>query len=72
MRSLVFQNAYGPAVKRFRHELSQWWPRITGHLSIAFKDASGHSRGGMFQDLDDELKLPEGDARAMCQGLVSG
>ena len=56
----AFQNAYGPALKRFRHELSQRWPQIR-HLSIAFEDASGHSRGGMFQDLDDELKLPEGD-----------
>jgi hypothetical protein len=64
----VFQSAHGPAFKRFRHELSQRWPQIR-NLSVSFEDASGHSRGGSFQSLDDErgdfthvmvrLKAPE-------------
>ena len=63
-----FQNAHGPAFKRFYHELSQRWPQIR-HLAVEFEDANGHSKGGRFQSLDDErgdfthvmvrLKAPE-------------
>jgi hypothetical protein len=64
----AFKNAHGPALGRFRHELSQRWPQIR-NLSIEFEDATGHSRGGSFQSLNDErgdfthvmvrLKAPE-------------
>jgi hypothetical protein len=63
-----FQNAHGPAFKRFHHELSQRWPQIR-NLAVEFEDANGHSKGGRFQSLDDErgdfthvmvrLKAPE-------------
>ena len=47
-----FQNAHGPAVRQFRHELVQRWPEIQ-HLGIGFEDDSGHSRGGLVIPLGD-------------------
>ena len=55
-----FQNAHGPAVRQFRHELVQRWPEIQ-HVGIGFEDASGHSRGGLVMALDDPREAAESD-----------
>lgn len=55
-----FQDAHGPAVKQFRHELAQRWPEIQ-HVGIEFEDASGHSRGGLVIALDDRGAAAESD-----------
>jgi hypothetical protein len=49
----AFQSAHGRALKQFRRELSQRWPEVR-HIEVMFEDASGRSRGGMVQALDDE------------------
>jgi hypothetical protein len=55
-----FQNAHGPAVRQFRHELVQRWPEIH-HLGIGFEDASGHSGGGLVIALNDRGGAVESD-----------
>ena len=50
----AIQNAHGPALNRFRHGFRGGRDPA---ISITFEDASGHSRGGMFQALDD---MPSG------------
>jgi hypothetical protein len=51
----VFQKEHGPALKRFRRELSGRWPEIR-HIGVMFEDDSGHIRGGVMQALDGEPK----------------
>jgi hypothetical protein len=56
----AFQRANGPALKLFRHELSLRWPQIR-HVWVVLEDASGHSKGGRLQALDDESRPASGD-----------
>ena len=49
----AFQQAHGPALKRFRHDLTQRWPQIR-HIGVLFEDDGGRHRSGMIQALDDE------------------
>ena len=41
----AFRHADGPAVKHFRHALTQRLPELR-HIRITFEDASGQGRGG--------------------------
>jgi hypothetical protein len=56
----AFQNAHGPALKQFQHELSQRWPEVR-HIGVHFEDDSGHARGGMIQELNDDRGDTESD-----------
>jgi hypothetical protein len=56
----AFHRAHGQALKQFQQELSQRWPQIR-HLWLVLEDASGHSKGGILQALDDEHRPSQGD-----------
>ncbi len=56
----MFQKEHGPALKKFRHQLSQRWPEIR-HIGVMFEDDNGHIRGGVLQALDEEPKAGPDD-----------
>lgn len=56
----AFARTHGQALRQFRQELSQRWPQIR-HIWLVLEDASGQSKGGMLQALDDGHRPSEGD-----------
>ena len=46
----AFQDAHGPAIKKFLDQAYRRWPEIR-HVGIAFEDGDGHGRGGRVLEL---------------------
>jgi hypothetical protein len=62
----TFRNANGPAVKHFRHALTQQLPELR-HIRITFEDAAGQDRGGggLLLLAPDEGRSADGDLTAV-------
>jgi hypothetical protein len=62
----AFRNANGPAVKHFRHALTQRLPELR-HIRITFEDAAGQGRGGggLLLLVPDESRSADGDLTAV-------
>jgi hypothetical protein len=48
----ALQDAHGPAIRKFQHELVRRWPEIR-HVGVAFEDGAGQSIGGIITEVDD-------------------